>query len=182
MNRCKWATNELLIKYHDEEWGVITNDDTKLFELIILEGAQSGLSWNTILQKREEYRNAFCDFDYNKLANVSDEELENILKTSNVVRNKLKVYSVRNNAIAFIKIRNEFKSFYNYIWSFTDFAVIDNKPNCPKDIPNASKLSMIVSKDLKRRGFKFVGPIIIYSYLQSIGVINDHLIDCGVRK
>lgn len=170
-----------MIKYHDEEWGVCVFDDHVLFEFLILEGAQAGLSWLTILKRRENYRKVFYNYDLNTIVNLTDNELDEICTNELIIRNRLKVYSVRSNAVAFLKVQEEFESFSNYIWSFTDFKVIDNKPKTMSDVLTTSELSDVISKDLKKRGFKFVGSTIIYSYLQAIGVINDHLVDCCAR-
>lgn len=170
-----------MIKYHDEEWGICVFDDHVLFEFLILEGAQAGLSWLTILKRRENYRKVFYNYDLNTIVNLTDNELDEICTNELIIRNRLKVYSVRSNAVAFLKVQEEFESFSNYIWSFTDFKVIDNKPKTMSDVLTTSELSDVISKDLKKRGFKFVGSTIIYSYLQAIGVINDHLVDCCAR-
>lgn len=182
MKRCSWPQDELNIKYHDEEWGVPVYDDKVLFEFLILEGAQAGLSWTSILKRRDGYRTVFLDYDYEKLSVLSDSELDEMRESSFIIRNKLKVYSVRGNAIAFMKVQEEFGSFSNYIWGFTDNKVIDNKPKTIDDLPVSTELSETISKDLKKRGFKFVGPTIVYAYLQAVGIVNDHLVDCFVRS
>lgn len=181
MNRCEWAIGDEMIQYHDNEWGKPVYDDDILFEFLILEGAQAGLSWNTILKRRENYRSVFCNYDLETLSNLSDEELDLICTNDKIIRNKLKVYSVRSNAEAFLEVKKEFDSFSSYIWSFTDFKVIDNKPQTMNDVAVSSSLSEEISKDMKKRGFKFVGPTIIYAYLQAIGIVNDHLINCCAR-
>ncbi len=182
MKRCSWPQDELNVKYHDEEWGVPVYDDKVLFEFLVLEGAQAGLTWTSILKRREGYRKVFLDFDFEKLSKLSDEQLESMRDNELIIRNKLKIYSVRSNAIAFIKVREEFGSFSNYIWGFTNNTIIDNKPSKTSDIPASTELSEKVSKDLKKRGFKFVGATIIYAYMQAVGIVNDHLWDCFVRE
>lgn len=180
-NRCGWAElsgKDYYIKYHDEEWGVPVHDDRKHFEMLILEGAQAGLSWDTILQKREGYRQAFHNFDVEKVSKMKDAELEEVLKNPRIVRNRLKVFAARKNAIVFIKIQQEFVSFDKYIWGFVNGTPVNNKYKNFRDAPTTSELSDKVSKDLKKRGMTFVGSTIIYSHLQAIGVINDHTLDC----
>ena len=176
--RCTWATGELEITYHDNVWGKVTKDERELFEYLILEGMQAGLSWSLILKKHENFKKAFDDFDYNICANYSDEYLESQRDNEGIIRNKLKIYSVRKNAIAFLKVQEEFGSFYNYIWHFTNGNKINNAWKNKNEVPSNSELSDKISKDMKKRGFSFVGTTIIYSYLQAIGLINDHLIDC----
>ena len=169
---------ELYAKYHDEEWGVPSHDDKHLFEMFILEGAQAGLSWETILKKREGYRAAFYDFDVVQVANMSDEELETLRLNPNIIRNMLKINSARRNARVFIAIQQEFGSFDNYIWDFVDNKVIKNSWSSKKDVPVSTPISENVLKDLKKRGMNFVGPTIMYAYMQSIGMVNDHLTSC----
>ena len=177
--RCSWVNlnNPLYIKYHDEEWGVPSNDDNYLFEMLILELFQAGLSWETILNKRESFREAFDNFDYNKIANYNEDKINSLLNNKNIIRNKLKIKATINNAKIFIKIRTKYNSFSNYIWSFTDNKIIYNK-----GLVTSNYLSDMISKDLKDKGMKFVGTTIIYSYLQAIGIINDHEINCDYRK
>ena len=177
-NRCPWAKAPLDIEYHDNEWGRETHDEQMLFEYLVLEGMQAGLSWSLILKKRENFKRAFDNFDYNICANYTDEYLESLRKDESIIRNKLKIYSVRKNALAFIKVQKEFGSFDKYIWSFTNYKKINNKLTSYKDAPSESELSIKISKDLKKRGFNFVGGTIIYSYLQAIGMINDHEKGC----
>ena len=172
-NRCSWAgSEEIYIKYHDEEWGVPTYDDEKLFELLILESFQAGLSWITILKKRENFKKAFDNFDVIKVAGYDDEKISELLENKGIVRNKRKVTAAVKNAQLFIDIQKEFKSFSNYIWSFTDGEIIK------AEYLTESELSKKISKDLKKRGMNFVGPTIIYSYLEAIGIINNHQKDC----
>ncbi|PWJ95663.1 DNA-3-methyladenine glycosylase I [Oceanotoga teriensis] len=183
MNRCDWVTNdEIYIKYHDEEWGIPVHDDRKLFEMLILEGAQAGLSWITILKKRENYRKAFDNFDYNKIANYDDKKIDKLLKNSGIIRNKRKINSAINNSKIFIKIVNEFDSFDKYLWSFVNFKPIKNNFNTIEDVPSKTELSDKISKDLKKRGMSFVGSTIIYSYLQAVGVVDDHIKSCFKNK
>jgi len=178
-SRCSWAQSDpTTMAYHDQEWGIPSYDDTHLFELLNLEGAQAGLSWVTILKKRTGYRKAFHHFNINRCASLSNTELHDILTTKEIIRNRLKVEAVRNNAIATQKIQESFGSFSDYIWQFTDFKPIINHWTSATQVPAQSTLSKKISKDLKLRGFKFVGPIIVYSYLQAIGVIDDHIITC----
>ena len=171
--RCDWVNDdEIYIKYHDEEWGVPTYDDEKLFELLILESFQAGLSWITILKKRENFKKAFDNFDVFKVAGYDDEKINELLENKGIVRNKRKVTAAVKNAQVFIDIQKEFKSFSNYIWSFTDGEIIK------AEYLTESELSKKISKDLKKRGMNFVGPTIIYSYLEAIGIINNHQKDC----
>ena len=178
--RCQWAeTNEHEIEYHDTEWGVPEHDDRKLFEFLILEGAQAGLSWDTILKRRENYRKAFDGFDYNKVAAYDDAKIGELLQDAGIIRNKLKVRSTVINAKAFIGIRNEFGSFDNYLMTFLpDGQPIQNSWKSMEEIPAKTELSERISKDLKKRGFSFVGPTIIYAFMQAVGMVNDHVVDC----
>tara|TARA_B100000925_G_scaffold291601_1_gene280319 strand:+ start:69 stop:707 length:639 start_codon:yes stop_codon:yes gene_type:complete len=177
--RCLWLGNEeLYIRYHDEEWGVPVHNDRDLFESLCLEGQQAGLSWITILKKRNNYRRAFYNFNIKKVSNMTDEEIFILLKDRGLIRNKLKLFSIRNNAKAFLKIQKEFKSFDNYIWSFTDRKSIDTKIKNTFNNNCKLLLSNNISSELKKRGFKFVGPTICYAYLQAVGIINDHEKDC----
>ena len=176
--RCTWAKNELSIHYHDTEWGVPTHDDRELFELIILEGAQAGLSWDTILAKRENYRRAYDEFDVEKVAAYDDEKYTELLNNGGIVRNRLKIASSIQNAKNFIAVQREFGSFDKYLWGFVDNKPLINRPKTNSDIPGFTELSDIISRDLKKRGFKFVGSTIIYAYLQSTGLVNDHLVGC----
>lgn len=179
--KCKWASNEILEKYHDEEWGKITNDEKVLYEFLVLESAQAGLNWLTILKKRDGYRRAYDDFDYLKVAQYDEEKIQELLANPEIVRNKLKVRASVNNAIKFIEIQKEFGSFYNYVWKFVDGNQIINNWKDDSELPASTELSDSLSKDMKKRGFKFVGTTIMYSYLQAIGVVNDHIITCECR-
>ena len=182
MKRCEWCGEDpLYVKYHDKEWGVPVHDDRTLFEFLVLEGAQAGLSWITILRKREGYRKAYDDFDVQKVASYDESKIEELLINPDIVRNKLKVRSSVNNAKLFMEIQKEFGSFDSYIWSFTDGKQIINNWEYISQVPVTSELSDNVSRDLKKRGFKFTGSTIIYSYLQAVGIINDHTIWCSFR-
>ncbi|MHA1215033.1 MAG: DNA-3-methyladenine glycosylase I [Candidatus Hodarchaeales archaeon] len=177
--RCEWALeNQLMRDYHDNEWGVPVHDDYKLFELLILEGAQAGLSWSTILNRREGYRKAFANFDYEQVAQFTEDTIEALLQDKSIIRNRLKIRSAVNNAKQFIKVQQEFGSFDNYIWGFTNYKVIHNAFSNLSDIPAYTLLSKNISKDLKKRGFSFIGPTICYAFMQSIGIVNDHLTHC----
>ncbi|MBS9774522.1 MAG: DNA-3-methyladenine glycosylase I [Tenacibaculum sp.] len=178
-NRCFWVSNDqLYCKYHDEEWGVPVFDDLVLFEFLILEGFQAGLSWITILKKRENFRNAFDDFNYNKIAKYSEDKLEELRNDKGIIRNKLKIESAVINAKAFIKVQEEFGSFSKYIWGFVNEKPIKNTFKNKYDVPATTELSDKISKDLKKRGFKFVGSTIIYAFMQAIGMVNDHTLNC----
>lgn len=177
MKRCKWLNekNEKYVYYHDHEWGVANYNDDYMFEFLILESFQAGLSWETILNKRENFRQAFDNFDYKKIANYDENKITELLNNSGIIRNKLKINAAIKNAKVFMEIQNEFNSFSNYIWSFTNNQVIKNTDD---KLKTRSELSDKISKDLIKRGMKFVGTTIIYSYLQAIGIINDHELDC----
>lgn len=180
MNRCFWVNdNPKYIKYHDTEWGVPSFDDRYLFEMLVLESFQAGLSWEIILNKRDSFKESFDYFDYNKIARYDDKKIEQLLTNKNIIRNRLKINAAINNSKIFIKIRDEFGSFSNYIWSFTNNKVIVKTED--KNIVN-TPLSDKISRDLKARGMKFVGSTIIYSYLQAIGVVNDHDLECDFRR
>src|SRR6202049_2663695 len=176
--RCPWASNELSILYHDEEWGVPVHDDRKLFEFLILEGAQAGLSWSTILNKREDYRKAFAGFDPRKVARYDRRKIEQLLGDPGIVRNKLKIASTIANAKAFLAVQKEFGSFDRYIWQFVDGKPRRNMPRSLKQVPARSPDSDAISKDLKKRGFNFVGSTICYAFMQAVGMVNDHVADC----
>jgi len=180
--RCFGTGNPIYEKYHDEEWGVENHNEKDLFELLILEGAHAGLSWALILNKRENYRKAFDNFDYKKIAEYKENKIQELLNNEGIVRNKLKINSAIRNAKAFIAIQKEFKTFNNYIWAFTENKQIKNNWQTPQEIPVSTKLSDEISKDLKKRGMNFVGTTIIYSYLQAIGIINDHFNGCHCYK
>jgi DNA-3-methyladenine glycosylase I len=178
LTRCPWATDELYIKYHDEEWGVPVHDDRRHFEMLILEGAQAGLSWSTILKKRENYREAFDRFDPEKVAEYGSEKIQELLANSGIVRNRLKVAAAVQNARSFLEAREEFGSFDEYIWKFVDGKPLQNKRRSLRETPARTRESDAMSKDLARRGFKFVGSTICYAYMQAIGMVNDHLVGC----
>jgi DNA-3-methyladenine glycosylase I len=177
--RCAWCVeNPLYVTYHDEEWGVPVFDDAKLFEFLILETFQAGLSWITVLKKRENFRKAFDDFNYKKIASYNQTKFEALLQNPEIIRNKLKIKATISNAIAFIKIQQEFGSFSSYIWKFTNGKTIKNNWKNLTEIPANTILSDVISKDLKKRGFKFVGSTVIYAHMQATGMVNDHLTDC----
>ena len=177
--RCPWCGDEpLYVAYHDEEWGVPCHNDKKLFEFLILEGAQAGLSWLTVLKKRDGYRRAFADWDVEKIAGFSDDDLARLRDNPDIIRNRLKIAAARQNARAFIAIRDEFPSFADYLWRFTDGKTIHNHWPTMAEIPAATAISDQLSKDLKRRGFTFVGSTICYAFMQAMGLVNDHLVDC----
>jgi len=177
-NRCEWAKDEPNITYHDKEWGVPQHDDTKLFEFLILEGAQAGLSWSTILKRREGYRKAFSNFDILKVSKYNKTQVEKLLKNESIIRNKLKINSTINNAKQFLKIQKEYGSFDNYLWSFVNHKPIKNKYKKLSDIPASNEISEKLSKDLKKNGFSFVGPTICYALMQAVGMVNDHTTHC----
>lgn len=177
--RCSWAAeNDLLKKYHDEEWGIPIHDDKKHFEMLVLEGAQAGLNWLTILKKRENYRRTFRGFDPDQVAVMSNKELDKCLEDDGIIRNRLKIYSVRKNAITFTNIQKEFRSFDKYIWQFIGNRQIVNVPEHNNGLLAETEESIKISKDLKKRGMTFVGSKIIYAYMQAVGLANDHSINC----
>lgn len=177
--RCGWCTGfDDYIAYHDNEWGVPVHDDRIHFEFLILEGAQAGLSWSTILKKREGYRKAFADFDPVKVARFTDDKLEKILLDPGIVRNRLKVFGARNNAKRFLDVQKEFGTFDAYIWGFVGNVPIVNSPGSLREVPATTKESDALSKDLKKRGFTFVGSTVIYAHMQACGLVNDHVKDC----
>jgi DNA-3-methyladenine glycosylase I len=177
--RCPWVNqDQLMTEYHDKEWGVPVHDDSLLFEFLVLEGAQAGLSWTTILKKRENYRTAFDNFEPEKVAAYSDDKIEELRGNSGIVRNRLKIRSAVTNAIALLEIQREFGSFDNYIWRFTNGKPKQNMWKKMEDIPSSTSESESMSQDLKKRGFKFVGPTICYAFMQAVGMVNDHLVDC----
>ncbi len=176
--RCQWAKDELNIQYHDKEWGRPVHDDQKLFEFLILEGAQAGLSWTTILKRRDGYRKAFSNFDANLVSKYTQKRVEKLLQDESIIRNKLKINSSINNAKAFLKIQNEFGSFDKYLWGFVDGTPIKNKFKKHSDLPVSTEISEKLSQDLKKRGFNFVGPTICYALMQATGMVNDHTIEC----
>ncbi|MFO7526285.1 MAG: DNA-3-methyladenine glycosylase I [Ignavibacteriaceae bacterium] len=177
--RCPWPSDDkLMIKYHDKEWGVPLHDDKKLFEFLILEGFQAGLSWRTVLYKRENFRKAFDNFDFNKVAKYDKRKINSLLKDEGIIRNKLKVEGAVKNAKAFLQIRKEFGTFDKYIWGFIKGKPIQNKFKSLKELPARTELSDLISKDMKKRGFTFVGSTIIYAHMQATGMVNDHLLSC----
>ncbi len=177
--RCPWPSEDkLMIAYHDKEWGVPLHNDKKLFEFLVLEGFQAGLSWRTILHKRENFRKAFDNFDFNKVAKYDKRKINSLMKDAGIIRNKLKIESAVKNAKAFIEVRKEFGTFDKYIWSFVDGRPIKNKFKSLKELPAKTELSDQISKDLLRRGFKFVGSTIVYAHMQATGMVNDHLTTC----
>jgi DNA-3-methyladenine glycosylase I len=183
LTRCSWCnSSELYQKYHDEEWGVPVYEDTKLFEFLLLETFQAGLSWITILNKRENFRTAFDAFDYKKIATYSEDKIQDLLQNSGIIRNQLKIRSAVSNAIAFIKIQEEFGSFSKYIWGFIDGKPILNNRKNLSEVQATTPLSDAISKDLKKRGFKFVGSTVVYAHMQATGMVDDHVADCWKRN
>jgi DNA-3-methyladenine glycosylase I len=178
MKRCDWAKNDLAIHYHDTEWGVPLHNDQKLFEFLILEGAQAGLSWDTILAKRENYRKAFDNFDAAKIAAYDERKLAELMQNPGIVRNRLKIASSVQNAKAYLNVIEEFWRFDNYIWQFVDGKPIVNNWQAMKEVPAKTAESDAMSKDLKKRGFNFVGSTICYAFMQATGMVNDHLVSC----
>ena len=176
--RCTWPVSDLDIAYHDSEWGVPVHDDRTLFEFLTLEGAQAGLSWSTILKKRGNYKRAFADFDPERVARFSTTRIEKLMQDSGIVRNRLKIESTVSNARAFLTVQNEFKTFAAYIWQFVGGKPIVNARQAMRDIPASTPESDAMSKDLKRRGFRFVGTTICYAFMQATGMVNDHLVTC----
>ena len=181
--RCDWSTKDpLYIKYHDEEWGSPLKDDQKLFEFLTLETFQAGLSWITVLRKRENFRAAFDNFDYKKIAVYDDSKFDSLLQNAGIIRNKLKIKATISNARAFICVQKEFGSFSEYIWQFTGGKQIQNERKSMNEIMATTELSDTISKDLKQRGFNFVGSTVIYAYMQASGMVNDHLVSCFRHK
>jgi len=179
MKRCDWANrNELEQSYHDNEWGVEIHDDRTLFEFLVLEGAQAGLSWSTILRKREGYRRAFDNFDARKISRYSENTVSRLLTDSEIIRNRLKINATITNARAFLQVQKEFGSFDRYIWQFVQGKPIRNSWRKMTDIPSSTPESDAMSKDLRKKGFKFVGPTICYAFMQAVGMVNDHVVDC----
>lgn len=182
-NRCGWCGDDpLYVAYHDTEWGVPVHDDQKLFEFLVLEGAQAGLSWLTVLRKREGYRSAFALFDPQTVATFGERRVQKLLQDDRIIRNRLKIRSTISNARAFLGIQEEFGSFSSYQWSFVNAQVIQNKRRKLSDLPARTEISDLLSKDLKKRGFKFVGSTIIYAHMQAVGMVNDHLVSCFRHK
>lgn len=179
VQRCEWAGEDpLYVNYHDREWGVPVHDDQKLFEFLLLEGAQAGLSWITILRKRENYRQAFDAFDPQPIARYDQAKIDSLLQNPGIIRNKLKIRSAIQNARAFLRIQEEFGSFNKYIWGFTNHQPVINSWTQMNQIPASAPLSEAISKDLKKRGFNFVGPTIVYAHMQATGMVNDHVVTC----
>lgn len=179
MNTCPWHSNDpLMIKYHDTEWGVPVHDDRKLFEFMVLDAFQAGLSWKTILHRREGFRKAFDNFDVKKIAAYDEERIQELLSDTGIIRNRLKVYATVENARHFLEIQKEFGSFDHYIWQFTGYKTIMNYWKRMKDVPVSTLESDAMSKDLKKRGFRFVGTTICYAFMQAAGIVNDHLANC----
>jgi DNA-3-methyladenine glycosylase I len=177
--RCDWCgTDPLYVEYHDTEWGVPLYDDDTLFEFLMLEGAQAGLAWITVLRKREGYRALFDGFDAEKVARYTDKKLDKLLQDPRIIRNRLKVYSARQNARAFLKVQEEVGSFSDYMWNFVDGSPVQNRWSKMKEVPASTPLSDTISKDLKKRGFNFVGSTIVYAHMQATGMVNDHLVGC----
>lgn len=180
--RCAWAKGELDVVYHDEEWGVPLHDDRALFEFLILEGAQAGLSWRTILHKRENYRRAFHRFDAKKIASYQAADVRRLLADKGIVRNRLKIEAAIGNARAFLAVKKEFGTFDRYIWSFVDGKAVQNRWKGLRDVPASTTASDMMSRDLKKRGFRFVGSTICYAFMQATGLVNDHAVDCFRHK
>ncbi|MEI5909017.1 DNA-3-methyladenine glycosylase I [Bacillus spongiae] len=183
VKRCEWVNDDpLYIDYHDQEWGVPVYDDHLLFEYLILEGAQAGLSWYTILKKREHYRKAFDGFNPEIIALYDEDKIQSLLSNKGIVRNQLKIRSVVTNAQNYLKVVEEFGSFSDYIWSFVDGKPIQNRFESIEEVPTSTPISDALSKDLKKRGFKFIGTTICYAFMQAVGMVNDHVIDCACYK
>ena len=180
--RCGWAVSELMVAYHDSEWGVPVHDDKKFFEFLVLEGAQAGLSWETILKRRSAYRAAFRNFDPSKVAAFGSRDVERLMKDSGIIRNRLKIKSAVENAKKFIAVRKEFGSFDAYVWQFVRGNPIKNKFRSLTEIPAKTGESEALSRDLKKRGFSFVGPTIMYAFMQATGMVNDHVLSCFRRS
>lgn len=184
MKRCGWVkmTNPIYVDYHDQEWGQPLHDEQALFELLCLESYQAGLSWETVLNKRQAFRSAFFNYDIQKVAAMTDGKLDKLLDNPNIIRHKAKLYATRANAQAFVKVQEEFGSFDHYLWSWVGFTPLDNSVKSFREVPTKNDLSERISKDLKKRGFKFVGPVCVYSYLQAAGLINDHEDSCEWKR
>ena len=180
--RCEWAKTEPMISYHDNEWGTPKHDDQILFEFLCLEGAQAGLSWMTILKRRQGYRKVFSNFDARKISKYDNTRVRKLLQDKSIIRNKLKILSTINNAQQFLKIQKEFGSFDSYLWAFVNHTPLKNNFKKLTDIPAFTSLSKSMSSDLKKRGFTFVGPTICYAFMQAIGMVNDHTVDCFLHS
>lgn len=177
--RCGWCEkDDLYRKYHDEEWGKPVYDDETIFEFLVLESFQAGLSWYTILKKRENFKKAFDEFNYNIIATYSEDKVEDLMNNAGIIRNRLKILATINNAQRFQEVQKEFGSFSKYIWSFVDGKPIVNHPKTLSDVPATTEISDVLSKDLKKRGFKFLGSTVVYAHMQATGMVNDHLVDC----
>jgi len=179
--RCTWAKDDLNIEYHDNEWGIPQHRDRVLFEFLVLEGAQAGLSWSTILKRRDGYRKAFSNFDPLKVSKYTSKHVEKLLDNPEIIRNRLKITSVINNAKHFLEIQKEFNSFDNYIWNFVNHKPIINNFKKLSDLPASTNISEKMSNDLRNRGFNFVGPTICYAFMQAVGMVNDHTVDCFMK-
>ena len=181
--RCSWCEKDDLYRaYHDNEWGKPVFDDDTIFEFLVLESFQAGLSWYTILKKRENFKNAFDDFNYEKIAEYTDEKAEELMQNAGIIRNRLKILATVNNAKRFLEVQKEFGTFSEYIWSFVGGKPIINHPKTLKDVPATSEISDALAKDLKKRGFKFLGSTVVYAHMQATGMVNDHLVDCWLRN
>ena len=180
--RCGWARTELSIAYHDAEWGTPVHDDVRFFEFVTLEGAQAGLSWETILKKREGYREAFCNFDPSAVARLTPRAVERLMKNDRIVRNRLKIESTVQNARAFLRVQDECGSFDAYVWRFVDGKPIVNRPRVLTEVPPKTPVSDALSKDLLKRGFRFVGSTICYAFMQATGLVDDHVVDCFRKR
>lgn len=182
MKRCDWvSTDELYIKYHDEEWGKPVYDDATIFEFLVLESFQAGLSWITVLKKRENFRKAFDAFDYEKIVTYNDQKVEELMQDAGIIRNRLKILATINNAQRFMDIQKEFGSFSEYIWSFVNGKPIQNNFKTIKEVPVTTEISDKLAKELKKRGFKFLGSTVVYAHMQATGMVNDHILDCICR-
>ena len=181
-SRCSWpASDVLMIKYHDEEWGRPLHDDQKLFEFLILESFQAGLSWRIVLHKRENFRKVFANFDAKKVAKFNKRKVVSLLKDAGIIRNRLKIEAAINNAKCFLNLQKEFGSFDKYVWSFVNYKSIINKPKSLKDLPAKTKISDVMSEDMGKRGFKFRGSTICYAFMQAVGMVDDHLVGCDCK-
>ncbi len=178
MKRCEWAYSDILMKYHDEVWGKEQHDEKELYKMLVLEGLQAGLAWELILKKEEAYARALDNFDYNLIALYDENKIEELLNTPILIKNRLKMNAIVKNAKAFLNVQKEYGTFDKYIWSYVDYKQVKHSYKSSKDIPASDELSTKISKDLKKKGFSFVGPTIIYSYMQAIGIYNDHEVSC----
>lgn len=181
MKRCAWAYSDILREYHDNVWGIPEHDEKQLYKMLILEGLQAGLSWEIVLKKEKDYEAALDGFDYHVISKYDEDKYNELMETPNLIKNKLKMRSIVINALAFIKVQEEYGSFDKYIWAYVDNQQIVHNYKTTQEQPASDELSTMISKDLKKRGFKFIGPTIIYSYLQAIGIYNDHELDCDFR-